>query len=61
MHDYKQNLAFDFMKTCLVWNFYLLGFGLNVHRVLMFFVFDLFLSKVFNFFVFFFSFDMFLV
>jgi hypothetical protein len=60
MHDYEQNLALDFIKTCLVWNFYLLGFGLNVHHVLMFLVFDLFLSKVFYVFVFVFSFDMFL-
>jgi hypothetical protein len=34
MHDYKQRLALGCMKTCLVWDLCLLGFGLNTHRIL---------------------------
>jgi hypothetical protein len=34
MHDYEQNIALDCIKTYLVCDLCLLGFGLNVHRVL---------------------------
>ena len=33
MHDYEQNLALEYTKTCLVCDLCLLGFGLNVYRV----------------------------
>jgi hypothetical protein len=52
-HDYEQNLALDCMKTCLACDLCLLGFGLNVHRVLdVFDVWSVFVKK--NMFLFFF-------
>ena len=53
MHDYEQNIALDCIKTYLVCDLCLLGFGLNVHRVLhVFGVWFVFVKKIMREFVF---------
>ena len=34
MHDYEQNLILDCIRTYMIYDMCLLGFDLNIHRVL---------------------------